>query len=90
MILVPLRGSGTRGDQVENARLFEEAGAAVCFIPEEPSSGKLSRLIASFAEDPERRKARGEVIIGGSASLDGAVGGEFIAREIIRRIEGGE
>jgi UDP-N-acetylglucosamine--N-acetylmuramyl-(pentapeptide) pyrophosphoryl-undecaprenol N-acetylglucosamine transferase len=29
MILVPLAGSGTRGDQVENARLLEERGAAL-------------------------------------------------------------
>ncbi len=29
MILVPLAGSGTRGDQVENARFFEEKGAAL-------------------------------------------------------------
>jgi len=35
MVLIPLRGAGTRGDQVENALLFEEAGAAICFIPEE-------------------------------------------------------
>ena len=33
MVLIPLRGSGTRGDQVENARLFQKKGAAICFIP---------------------------------------------------------
>jgi UDP-N-acetylglucosamine--N-acetylmuramyl-(pentapeptide) pyrophosphoryl-undecaprenol N-acetylglucosamine transferase len=27
-LLVPLRGSGTRGDQVRNAELFERLGAA--------------------------------------------------------------
>ena len=34
MVFIPFRGSGTRGDQVENARLFEEAGAAICFVEE--------------------------------------------------------
>ena len=34
MLLIPLRGAGTRGDQVENARLFERRGAALCFMPE--------------------------------------------------------
>ncbi len=29
MVLIPLAGSGTRGDQIENARHFEKAGAAV-------------------------------------------------------------
>jgi UDP-N-acetylglucosamine--N-acetylmuramyl-(pentapeptide) pyrophosphoryl-undecaprenol N-acetylglucosamine transferase len=33
MILVPLAGAGTRGDQVENARYFEKAGAALVLYP---------------------------------------------------------
>jgi len=84
MVLVPLRGSGTRGDQVENARLFEEAGAAICFTSEnlsaENASAKLSQLIASLAEDPERRKKMGEAKIAGSGAA------EFIAKEIVKRI----
>ena len=99
MVLIPLRGSGTRGDQVENARLFEEAGAAICFIPDEDAGdaaavaapakavaapakavAKLSALIASLAEDPERRKAMGEAEV---AKKDAAA---FIAGEIISRI----
>jgi len=54
MVLIPLRGSGTRGDQVENARIFQKAGAAICFT--ENDAGKLAALIASLAEDPERRR----------------------------------
>ncbi|MDR1803343.1 MAG: undecaprenyldiphospho-muramoylpentapeptide beta-N-acetylglucosaminyltransferase [Treponema sp.] len=88
MVLIPLRGSGTRGDQVENARLFGEAGAAICFIPDEAGAGdavdasaaKLSALVASLAEDPERRRAMGEAKIG---MPDAAA---FIAKEIINRI----
>jgi len=84
MVLIPLRGSGTRGDQVENARLFREAGAAICFTEEdsnaELSPAKLSQLIVSLAEDPQRRRIMGEAKIAGA----GAAG--FIAEEIAGRI----
>ena len=88
MVLIPFRGSATRGDQVENARLFQEAGAAICFTdnsPEKPSEaklspGNLSRLIASLAEDPERRKSMSEAKIAGTNAA------AFIAEEIVRRV----
>jgi len=85
MVLIPLRGSGTRGDQVENARLFGEAGAAICFIPDEAdgesvAAAKLSALVASLADDPGKRRIMGEAKIG---KPDAAA---FIAKEIIDRI----
>jgi UDP-N-acetylglucosamine--N-acetylmuramyl-(pentapeptide) pyrophosphoryl-undecaprenol N-acetylglucosamine transferase len=92
MALIPFRGSGTRGDQVENARLFEEAGAAVCFIPdstenssaESASAEKLSGLILSLARNPEKLKSMAEAKIGGTSEGNAA---DFIAREIAERIE---
>jgi UDP-N-acetylglucosamine--N-acetylmuramyl-(pentapeptide) pyrophosphoryl-undecaprenol N-acetylglucosamine transferase len=44
MILVPLAGAGTRGDQVENARFFEKAGAArvIMIGPDELASGEVT------------------------------------------------
>ena len=86
MVLVPLRGSGTRGDQVENARLFHEVGAAHCFMPDSAGqipAEELSALIASLAEDSERRQGMIQAKIAGS---DAAA---FIAREIIRKIREG-
>jgi UDP-N-acetylglucosamine--N-acetylmuramyl-(pentapeptide) pyrophosphoryl-undecaprenol N-acetylglucosamine transferase len=80
MVLIPFRGSGTRGDQVENARLFQDAGAAVCLIPDSSASQKLLALIISLAEDSERRLAMGEAAVGTS---DAAA---FIAKEIANRI----
>ncbi|MCL2381609.1 MAG: undecaprenyldiphospho-muramoylpentapeptide beta-N-acetylglucosaminyltransferase [Treponema sp.] len=80
MILVPLRGSGTRGDQVENARLFEQAGAAVCFT-DNNNTGGISGLIASLAQDAEKRKRMGEAEI---AETNAAA---YIAEEIARRIK---
>ena len=89
MALIPFRGSGTRGDQVENARLFEEAGAAVCFIPDSSGSDsakKLSELIVSLAQNPEKLKSMAEAKIGGGASEGNAA--DFIAGEIAARIRG--
>ena len=99
MVLVPLRGSGTRGDQVENSRLFEEAGAAVCFTGDDPE--ELSGLIVSLAGDPQRRRAMGEAKIVKSGDPSGLLGSGdpkspesgaagFIAEEIVRRIAGRE
>ncbi|MDR1178164.1 MAG: UDP-N-acetylglucosamine--N-acetylmuramyl-(pentapeptide) pyrophosphoryl-undecaprenol N-acetylglucosamine transferase [Spirochaetaceae bacterium] len=51
MVLIPLRGRGTRGDQVENAEVFRKAGAAVVLAPEELRNGQgLSRVLA-LADD---------------------------------------
>jgi UDP-N-acetylglucosamine--N-acetylmuramyl-(pentapeptide) pyrophosphoryl-undecaprenol N-acetylglucosamine transferase len=57
MILIPLCGSGTRGDQVENARFFERQGAALVLVGDEAKPGTLSGLVNTLAEDPSRREA---------------------------------
>ncbi|MDR1971094.1 MAG: undecaprenyldiphospho-muramoylpentapeptide beta-N-acetylglucosaminyltransferase [Treponema sp.] len=56
MVLLPLRGSGTRGDQVENARFFERSGAAVT-LPPGAGAADLGRLIGALAGDRERLAA---------------------------------
>ena len=80
MVLIPLRGSGTRGDQVENARIFQEAGAAICFTDDDPE--KLAALIASLADDPLGRRLMEQARIAESAAPEGAAA--FIAEEIVR------
>jgi UDP-N-acetylglucosamine--N-acetylmuramyl-(pentapeptide) pyrophosphoryl-undecaprenol N-acetylglucosamine transferase len=82
MIIIPLRGSGTRGDQVENARIFEEAGAAVCLGGESggPSPEQLSALVASLAADAARRGA----MAGAGFAKRGAAG--YIAAAIVNRV----
>jgi UDP-N-acetylglucosamine--N-acetylmuramyl-(pentapeptide) pyrophosphoryl-undecaprenol N-acetylglucosamine transferase len=57
MVLIPLCGSGTRGDQVENARFFERQGAALVLLGDEAQPKNLSVLINVLAEDPLRREA---------------------------------
>ena len=45
MVLVPLCGSGTRGDQVDNARFFEERGAAIVLLGEDADSVHLKSAL---------------------------------------------
>ncbi|MCL2070311.1 MAG: undecaprenyldiphospho-muramoylpentapeptide beta-N-acetylglucosaminyltransferase [Treponema sp.] len=84
MVLIPLRSGASRGDQLENAELFEKAGAAVCFIPEaggeEAAHSKLSALICSLAGDSGKLKLMAQAKIG---RPDAAA---FIAEETLRRI----
>jgi UDP-N-acetylglucosamine--N-acetylmuramyl-(pentapeptide) pyrophosphoryl-undecaprenol N-acetylglucosamine transferase len=84
MVLIPLRGSASRGDQMENARLFEKAGAAICFIPEsspgEAPHKKLSALICSLARDSAKLSSMATAAIGRSMAA------AFIAEEMKRRI----
>jgi UDP-N-acetylglucosamine--N-acetylmuramyl-(pentapeptide) pyrophosphoryl-undecaprenol N-acetylglucosamine transferase len=57
MVLIPLCGSGTRGDQVENARRFENAGAAVVLNNEDRNPAKLIEIISSIWNDKNRYAA---------------------------------
>jgi UDP-N-acetylglucosamine--N-acetylmuramyl-(pentapeptide) pyrophosphoryl-undecaprenol N-acetylglucosamine transferase len=94
MVLIPLRGSGTRGDQVENARFFEKAGAAVMLLPEAapPPASRLGgasgedhiapeelvRVIRELAEDPEKLAA----MAAAAAKIGEIDGAALIARAI--------
>lgn len=64
MVLIPLSGSGTRGDQVENARFFEAAGAAVSLTGEQVSPERLVQTIASLAADEAARNRMAEASAG--------------------------
>ncbi len=64
MLLVPLMGSGTRGDQVDNARFFARAGAALVLEGQDADSARLRAALEEL-HGAERRKemsaAAGEV-----------------------------
>ncbi|WP_461255186.1 undecaprenyldiphospho-muramoylpentapeptide beta-N-acetylglucosaminyltransferase [Treponema sp. R80B11-R83G3] len=55
MLLIPLRGAGTRGDQVQNAEYFQKAGAAQV-LGEKTTPWALISAVNSFAQDGEKRK----------------------------------
>jgi UDP-N-acetylglucosamine--N-acetylmuramyl-(pentapeptide) pyrophosphoryl-undecaprenol N-acetylglucosamine transferase len=52
LVLVPLAGSGTRGDQVENARYFEQKGAAAVLV--HPTAEALAAKIEALANEPDK------------------------------------
>lgn len=60
MVLIPLAGLGTRGDQVDNARLFEARGAAKVLLGAEANREALLIAIESFLQDPGARQRAGE------------------------------
>jgi UDP-N-acetylglucosamine--N-acetylmuramyl-(pentapeptide) pyrophosphoryl-undecaprenol N-acetylglucosamine transferase len=77
MLLLPLRGSGTRGDQVENASFFEQAGAAKVLC-DGTNQETLARIIAELAENKEMRVTMEKA----SAKIGDKNGALIIARAI--------
>lgn len=56
MVLIPLCGSGTRGDQVDNSRFFEEKGAALMLLGDDANSEKLQASLNIMLEKENRKK----------------------------------
>ncbi len=56
MVLVPLCGSGTRGDQEDNAEFFRKAGAALVLSGEDANSKNLRAALEKMLDADERRK----------------------------------
>jgi UDP-N-acetylglucosamine--N-acetylmuramyl-(pentapeptide) pyrophosphoryl-undecaprenol N-acetylglucosamine transferase len=57
MVLIPLAGAGTRGDQVENARMAEAAGAAISLEGDKASPSALGEALLDWIDNPTRRAA---------------------------------
>jgi UDP-N-acetylglucosamine--N-acetylmuramyl-(pentapeptide) pyrophosphoryl-undecaprenol N-acetylglucosamine transferase len=87
MLLIPLRGSGTRGDQVQNAEYFQKAGSAQV-LGEKTTPWALINAVNSFAQDGEKRKKMSKA----SAKIGERDGAVIIARaladDIARRFGG--
>jgi UDP-N-acetylglucosamine--N-acetylmuramyl-(pentapeptide) pyrophosphoryl-undecaprenol N-acetylglucosamine transferase len=80
-VLVPLSTSGSRGDQVRNARMFAEAGAALVLDEDATDGAALLAAVTGLLGDPARladmgRRARALARPGAAAA---------IAHEILRR-----
>lgn len=56
MLLIPLEGSGTRGDQVDNAEYFEKRGAAVVLKKADLSATALQDALLSLKTKEQRKK----------------------------------
>jgi UDP-N-acetylglucosamine--N-acetylmuramyl-(pentapeptide) pyrophosphoryl-undecaprenol N-acetylglucosamine transferase len=72
MLLIPLCGSGTRGDQVENARYFVERGAAVMMTS--PGADILLEEIKRLAND--------EALLAGMAAASKIIGEDDALKKI--------
>ncbi|GHV80272.1 UDP-N-acetylglucosamine--N-acetylmuramyl-(pentapeptide) pyrophosphoryl-undecaprenol N-acetylglucosamine transferase [Spirochaetia bacterium] len=86
MVLIPLHGSGTRGDQVENAAFFEKAGAAVVIKgtgDRGATAAVLAAAVAALAEDTPMRNA----MAAASARIGSRDGADLIARSLLAEIE---
>ncbi len=55
MILIPLVGNGTRGDQLDNAKYFEERGAAIVLAGEEANAENLKNALTLFLQASNRK-----------------------------------
>ena len=55
MLLIPLCGSGTRGDQVDNAKFFEEKGAALVLLGQDANSENLKKSLTKMLETDFRQ-----------------------------------
>lgn len=82
MILVPLCGSGTRGDQVDNAALFARAGAAISLAGAEATADRLASEALSLLGDRPRLAAMGAA----AATIAGRDAASKIAELILCRI----
>ncbi len=56
MIFIPLAGSGSRGDQVDNARMLEEAGAAVSLTGADATQEALLAALLPLIGSSEKRR----------------------------------
>lgn len=61
MLLIPLCGNGTRGDQVDNAQFFEERKAAQVLLGKEADSEHLEKALKTFLDKKVREEFSKEV-----------------------------
>ena len=55
MVLIPLCGSGTRGDQLDNAEFFEKKGAAVVLKREYANANSLKNALMTMLDSKKRK-----------------------------------
>jgi UDP-N-acetylglucosamine--N-acetylmuramyl-(pentapeptide) pyrophosphoryl-undecaprenol N-acetylglucosamine transferase len=91
MVLIPLAGNGTRGDQVENAAMVEKAGAGISLAGDKAQPEALIEALGHYLFDPEARgKAQAAALsLARIRRPDGswASSAEFIAQLILERMK---
>ena len=74
MLLIPLCGNGTRGDQVDNAEFFRSRGAAEVLLGDEADSEHLKKELSKMLDENNRKSYREE--------LEKLTAGEIPAKKI--------
>jgi len=83
MLLIPLRGSGTRGDQIENASFFRQAGAAEV-LSENAGAQELMSAVSDIAHNARKR----DVMASASAKIGEKNSAGIIANAIAEKFIG--
>ena len=55
MLLIPLCGNGTRGDQVDNAKFFEENKSALVLVGQNATSDKMKEELTKLLDESTRK-----------------------------------
>ena len=84
MVLIPLCGSGTRGDQVDNAKFFEEKNAAIVLLGEQATGPNLLQALEKMLEE----KQRNEYALNVAKMTGGVRPAEKIAQILYNRLRG--
>ena len=84
MVLIPLCGSGTRGDQVDNAKFFEEKNAAVVLLGEQATGPNLLQALEKMLDE----KQRNEYALNAGKMTGGVRPAEKIAQILYNRLRG--
>jgi UDP-N-acetylglucosamine--N-acetylmuramyl-(pentapeptide) pyrophosphoryl-undecaprenol N-acetylglucosamine transferase len=82
MLLIPLTGSGTRGDQIENAGYFQKAGAAQVFAGEDANPQALIHAVKQLSQDAQKR----ELMAASSLEIGKRNGSSIIAHTLLEMI----
>ena len=61
MVLIPLCGNGTRGDQVDNAEFFKKNNAAEVLIGKDADSKHLVEALTKMLDESNREKMSKEI-----------------------------
>ncbi|MCR5401250.1 MAG: undecaprenyldiphospho-muramoylpentapeptide beta-N-acetylglucosaminyltransferase [Treponema sp.] len=85
MVLIPLCGSGTRGDQEDNAENFQKKNAALVLSRENASSEKLIEALTKLLDEGERKKMSDACLKMCQESCQGKKSDEIISELIYNR-----
>lgn len=86
MVLIPLCGSGTRGDQVDNAHFFEEKGAAIVLLGDYAEESYLKSALERMLDSDFRNNAS----LASKSLSEGKRPAQKIAEIVYEKALGGE